>query len=111
MSKLRGCVSRGMSGWSKQLLHVSITCKWKILNCRLYKRTSILLSKRKYDKADLGLVHTMPDKFENTTLRAKTEQMFCVHTRAFWVVVYFQNFKMSYSWQCLLFGKINYMTK
>ena len=30
-----------------------------------------------------GLVHTMPDKFENATLRAKTEQMFCVHTRAF----------------------------
>ena len=28
----------------------------------------------------LGLVHTMPDKFENATLRAKTEQMFCVHT-------------------------------
>ena len=27
-----------------------------------------------------GLVHTMPDKFENATLRAKTEQMFCVHT-------------------------------
>ena len=24
--------------------------------------------------------HTMPDKFENATLRAKTEQMFCVHT-------------------------------
>ena len=24
----------------------------------------------------------MPDKFENATLRAKTEQMFCVHTRA-----------------------------
>ena len=32
---------------------------------------------------DLGLVHTMPDKFENATLRAKTEQMFCVHTRGF----------------------------
>ena len=31
---------------------------------------------------DRGLVHTMPDKFENATLRAKTEQMFCVHTRA-----------------------------
>ena len=28
----------------------------------------------------LDLVHTMPDKFENATLRAKTEQMFCVHT-------------------------------
>ena len=26
-----------------------------------------------------GLVHTMPAKFENATLRAKTEQMFCVH--------------------------------
>ena len=31
----------------------------------------------------LGLVHTMPDKFEKATLRAKTEQMFCVHPRAF----------------------------
>ena len=26
--------------------------------------------------AHLGLVHTMPDKFENATLRVKTEQMF-----------------------------------
>ena len=25
----------------------------------------------------------MPDKFENATVRAKTEQMFCIHTRAF----------------------------
>ena len=31
----------------------------------------------------VGLVHTMPDKFENATLRAKTEQMICVHTGAF----------------------------
>ena len=36
-----------------------------------------------YRHSDLGLVHTMPDKFENATLRAKTEQMFCVHTRVF----------------------------
>ena len=28
----------------------------------------------------LGLVHTMPDKFERATLRAKTQQMFSVHT-------------------------------
>ena len=34
-------------------------------------------------KSMLGLVHTMLDKFESATLRAKTEQMFCVHTRAF----------------------------
>ena len=33
--------------------------------------------------SNLGLVHTMLDKFENATLRAKTEQMFYVHTRAF----------------------------
>ena len=32
---------------------------------------------------DLGLVHTMPDKFENATLSAKTDKMFCVHTTAF----------------------------
>ena len=32
----------------------------------------------------LGLVHTMPDKFENATLGAKTEQMFFVHTTAFY---------------------------
>ena len=31
-------------------------------------------------KLQLGLVHTMLDKFKNTTLRANTEQMFCVHT-------------------------------
>ena len=30
----------------------------------------------------LGLAHTM-DKFENTALRGKTEQMFCIHTREF----------------------------
>ena len=28
----------------------------------------------------LGLVHTMPDKFENATLGAKKEQKFSVHT-------------------------------
>ena len=28
----------------------------------------------------LDLIHTMRDKFEKATLRAKTEQMFCVHT-------------------------------
>ena len=43
----------------------------------------------------LGLVHTMPDKFENATLGAKkgtkvfrphmkTDNMFCVHTTAFY---------------------------
>ena len=36
----------------------------------------------RHTHTDRGLVHTMPDKFENATLRAKTEQMFCVHTRA-----------------------------
>ena len=50
----------------------------------------------------------MPDKFENATLRAKTEQMFCVHTRAFQVVVYFQNVKISYSsWIMDLFMRIS----
>ena len=40
---------------------------------------------KNYEKFEsvLGLVHTMPDKFENANLRAKTEQMFCIHTRAF----------------------------
>ena len=32
----------------------------------------------------LGLVHTMPDKFEKATLGAKTEQKFFVHTTAFY---------------------------
>ena len=73
------------------------------------KRSAVLPSP--YLAVNLGPVHTMPDKFEIATLRAKTEQMFCVHTRAFYVVVYFQNFKISYSSPCWLLGKINYMTK
>ena len=31
-------------------------------------------------RLNLGLVHTMPDKFENATLGAKKEQKFSVHT-------------------------------
>ena len=54
----------------------------------------------------------MPDKFENATLRAKTERMFCVHTRAFLkggcLLSKFQNifFAMLITWEDKLHNKM-----
>ena len=54
--------------WKSQFMKSPINCVCCDINASVNKLS------------ELGLVHTMPDKFENATLRAKTEQMFCVHT-------------------------------
>ena len=60
-----------------QVLHTTITPtpRFTSVHRLTFFRFSVMLYMLHW-----GLVHTMPDKFENATLRAKTEQMFYVHT-------------------------------
>ena len=50
---------------------------------QLFQIMTPLPCRKPFSWQDSGFVHTKADKFENATLSAKTDKMFCVHTTAF----------------------------